>query len=172
MLEDRRRNSQNERAVNTVPGKGVSECVQGSPRTSLTRAEKVWLKGESVTSLRVSKDAQDLKQFSKPGIYTKWGFKGKVLLWLAGFSGELSLQAVCLHIQNRRSPYIDREKDMLLIRVNISIMYMVMVSSLHISMDLSLGMLTKFTCVIHCVQWCRGQTYGLFSLQWQRTLYF
>ena len=39
--EDRRRNSQNEGAVNTVPGKGVSECVRGSPGTSLTRAEKV-----------------------------------------------------------------------------------------------------------------------------------
>ena len=108
--EDRRRNSQNEGAVNTVPGKGVSECVRGSPGTSLTRAEKVWLKGGPVTSFRVSKDTQDLKQFSKPEINTKWGFKGKVLLWLAGCSGELSLQAVCLHIQNRRSSYINREK--------------------------------------------------------------
>lgn len=94
----------------TVPGQGASECVRRSPGTSPTRAEKVRLKGESVTSFRVSKDAQDFKQFSKPGINTKWGCKGKVLLWLTGCSGELSLQAVCLHIRNRRSPCINREK--------------------------------------------------------------
>ena len=108
--EERRRNSQNERAVNRVPGQGASECVRRSPGTSPTRAEKVRLKGESVTSFRVSKDAQDFKQFSTPGINTKWGCKGKVLLWLTGCSGELSLQAVCLHIRNRRSPCINREK--------------------------------------------------------------
>ena len=61
---------------------------------------------------------------------------------------------------------------MLLIRINISIMYILMVSSLHISIDFSLGMLTKFTCVIYCVQWCRRQTYGLFSQHVGRPLGF
>ena len=88
--EERRRNSQNERAVNRLPGKGVSECVWRSPGASLTRAEKVRLRGQSETSFRVSKDAQDLKQFSKPGIDTQWGFKGKVLC------GWQAVQGRCL----------------------------------------------------------------------------
>lgn len=73
--EERRRNSQNEGSEQT-PREG---CVWRSPGASLTRAEKVRLRGQSETSFRVSKDAQDLKQFSKPGINTQWGFKGKVL---------------------------------------------------------------------------------------------
>ena len=108
--EERRRNSQMRGQRTDSQGRVCPSVSGGVPGASLTRAEKVQLRGESETSFRVSKDAQDLKQFSKPGINTQWGFKGKALLWLTGCRGELSLQAVCLHIQNRRSPYINREK--------------------------------------------------------------